>query len=368
MNPNPHSKPLLEQYGWNEHWDAILDQSNDKIRGLRPARVIAQHSHSYQAMTQDGEHTAVVTGKYAYTALQPSDFPAVGDWVMTEPMPGEARSVIHALLPRRSAMTRRAAGNVEAEQVIGANIDYLFITSALNQDFNIRKIERYLIAAWESGATPVVLLTKADLCPNPDAYLAQVEQAAPGVPVHFVSALHDQGIEQLQPYLRAGATIAVTGSSGVGKSTLLNWLAGQSRMATSDIRESDARGRHTTTHRELFPLPSGALVMDTPGMRELQLWDSQDGWQQAFSDIESLAAQCRYRDCRHESEAGCAVAEAIASGELDAGRLVNYKKTARELARQASKESKAMSKQAAKKSKSHARTRKPSRYYADELD
>ncbi|WP_027084695.1 ribosome small subunit-dependent GTPase A [Cohnella panacarvi] len=364
----PRSNQLLEQYGWNEHWDACLTETNDKIRGLRPARVIAQHSHSYQVMTQDGEHTAAVSGKYAYTAVQPSDFPAVGDWVMTEPMPGESRSVIHALLPRRSAMTRRAAGNVEAEQVIGANIDFLFMTSALNQDFNIRKIERYLIAAWESGATPIVMLTKADLCPNPEAYLAQVEQAAPGVPVYFVSALHDQGLGQLQPYLRKGATIAVTGSSGVGKSTLLNWLSGQSRMATSGIRESDARGRHTTTHRELFPLACGALVMDTPGIRELQLWDSQDGWQQAFSDIEALAAKCRFRDCRHESEAGCAVSEAIASGELEAGRLANYKKTARELARQASKENKALSKQDAKKSKSSARSRKPSRYDADELD
>lgn len=365
---NPQNCRLLEQYGWNAHWDAILTRSNDKIRELSPARVIAQHSHSYQVITCEGEHTAAVSGKYAYTAEQPCDFPAVGDWVMTEPMSGETRSVIHALLPRRSAMTRRAAGNIEAEQVIGANIDYLFITSALNQDFNIRKIERFMIAAWESGATPVVLLTKADLCPDPQALLARAENAAPGVPVHLVSALHDQGMEQLNPYLRSGATIAVTGSSGVGKSTLLNWLAGQSLMTTSGIRESDARGRHTTTHRELFPLPSGALVMDTPGMRELQLWDSQDGWQQAFADIEALAAACRYRDCRHESDVGCAVAAAIANGELEAGRLANYKKTARELARQASKESRGTSKKAGKSAKSQTRSRLPSRYYSDDID
>ncbi|MFC5530204.1 ribosome small subunit-dependent GTPase A [Cohnella yongneupensis] len=371
-NPNPQASTNIKKYGWNAHWEALLPPSDDNARGLSPARVIAQHSHSYQLMTESGEHTASVSGKYAYTAAHPSDFPAVGDWVLTEPMPGESRSVIHALLPRRSAMLRRAAGNIDVEQVIGANIDYLFITSALNQDFNVRRIERYLIAAWESGATPVVLLTKADLCEDPESLRAQVEHAAPGVPVHFVSALLDQGMEQLSPYMRPGATIAVTGSSGVGKSTLLNWLAGESRMTTSGIRESDARGRHTTTHRELFVLPGGALVMDTPGMRELQLWDSQEGWQHAFADIEALAANCRYRDCRHEAEAGCAVLEAISGGELEAGRLANYKKTGRELAHQARKETRSAGKQQASKSakaaKSSTRSSKPSRYYADDLD
>ncbi|MFD0670146.1 ribosome small subunit-dependent GTPase A [Cohnella sp. GCM10027633] len=367
LNESTNADPSLIAYGWNGYWDEARNRMHESVRRLSPARVVAQHSHSYQLMTTDGEHTAVVSGKYAYTAQSPGEFPAVGDWVLAEPMPGERRSVIHALLPRRSAMIRRAAGNVDVEQVIGANIDYLFITSALNQDFNVRRIERYLISAWDSGATPVVLLTKADLCPDPLALQAQVEEAAPGVHVHVVSAMHDQGKEQLAPYMIPGATIAVSGSSGVGKSTLLNWLAGATRMATSSIRESDARGRHTTTHRELFPLSGGALVMDTPGMRELQLWDAQDGLQHAFADIEALAEGCRYRDCRHERDAGCAVLGAIARGELEAARLANYKKTSRELARQARKEAKPNAgKSQGKSAKSAPRSRKSPR--ADESD
>lgn len=369
MNPTNHANELLNAYGWNLEWEAAASLLSEKYRSLTPSRVIAQHSHSYQLMTPDGERTATVTGKYEFQARERSDFPAVGDWVMTEPMTGERRSVIHALLPRRSAMIRRAAGGAVEDQVVGANMDYLFLASALNEDFNLRRIERYLIAAWESGAAPVVLLTKADLCEDPLLYLNQVESIAPGVPVHIVSALSGEGLEQLSPYMRPGATIALTGSSGVGKSTLLNWLAGDERQETSGIRESDARGRHTTTHRELFLLPGGALVMDTPGMRELQLWDAREGWEQTFSDIEELAARCRYRDCRHNGDPGCAVAAAIAEGTLDARRLANYNKTARELAHLARKE-KAAAGRLAKQSvgKSSAKPRKPNRNDAYEFE
>ncbi len=328
----------LQAYGWNDYWDTLLSQVKPEFQRLSPARVIAQFSHSYKIITELGEHSAGVTGKFEFNAVKRSDYPAVGDWVMVEMLPNESRSVIHAVLPRRTSMVRKAAGNVVEDQVIGANLDYLFIVNALNQDFNLRKIERYLVAAWESGAQPVVLLTKADLCEDPSKLALDVENAAPGVPVHFISAHFNQGRDELLPYLQPGSTIAVTGSSGVGKSTLLNWLADNELQRIQGIRESDARGRHTTTHRELFLLANGALIMDTPGMRELQLWDAQDGWQHAFSDIEELAAHCRYRDCKHESDQGCAIFEAMNTGELDPKRFANYKKTEKELAHLARKE------------------------------
>ncbi|MFC4779454.1 ribosome small subunit-dependent GTPase A [Paenibacillus sp. GCM10023252] len=333
------------QYGWNEAWEekAALVRGEMAGKELVQARVCAQYAASaYRLISDLGDCTGEVSGKFRFLAVSRSAYPAVGDWVMVEWLAGEpARAVIHSILPRKSAMTRRAAGSVPEEQVIGANLNYLFITSALNQDFNLRKIERYMVAAWESGAAPVILLTKSDLCEDARALAALVEEAAPGVPVHVVSALHDEGREQLSPYLAAGNTIAVTGSSGVGKSTLLNWLAGDELQHTGGIREDDARGRHTTTHRELFLLPGGALMLDTPGMRELQLWEADEGWQQAFVDIEGLAADCRFRDCKHEAEADCAVQAAISTGELDHSRFTNYKKTERELARLARKEQRA---------------------------
>lgn len=302
------------------------------------ARVVAQFSHQYRIVTEAGEQAAVVTGKFEFEAVNRGDFPAVGDWVLVQPLPGEARAVIHALLPRRSAMVRKEAGQRVDVQVISANLDYVFITNALNQDFNLRKIERYLLAVWESGARPVVLLTKADLCDDPDHYAALVEGVAPGVPVHAVSAFENQGREALSEYLLPGQTIAITGSSGVGKSTLLNWLADAEKQRVQDIRESDARGRHTTTHREMFVTPSGAIIVDTPGMRELQLWESDEGMDTTFSDIGELAASCRFQDCRHEREEGCAVKQAIADGTLEQRRFANFKKMEKELAHMARKE------------------------------
>ncbi|WP_123041604.1 ribosome small subunit-dependent GTPase A [Cohnella candidum] len=338
---NVENQNYLQNYGWNGHWESLWQQKEFAANAnLRPARVTAQFSHAYRVVTETGERLAEVTGKFEFRASAKSEFPAVGDWVAAE-LSGEDRAALHAVLPRRSAMTRRAAGSRDEEQVIGTNIDYLFIVNALNEDFNLRRIERYLVMAWESGAQPVVLLTKADLCADPEEKEAQVEAIAPGVPVHAVSAAENEGKEKLLPYLQPGRTVAVTGMSGVGKSTLLNWLADEAVQRVQGIREDDARGRHTTTHRELFLLPSGALLMDTPGMRELQLWDAQDGWQEAFSDIAELALRCRFRDCTHRSEAGCAVREALETGELDAKRYANYGKTERELARLARKESSA---------------------------
>ncbi|WP_223829455.1 ribosome small subunit-dependent GTPase A [Paenibacillus arenilitoris] len=329
----------LTAYGWNDAWDsAWRDNPHCGNAAYEPARVVAQYSKQYKIMTAGGEKIAAVSGKYAFEAGGRSDFPAVGDFVAAQPLEGEQRAVIHSLLPRLSAMTRKEAGNVVDEQVIAANIDTMFITNALNQDFNIRRIERYLIAVWESGARPVVLLTKADLCDDAEEKVSAVQDIAPGVPVHAVSAHKNQGKEALAPYLRPGRTVAVAGMSGVGKSTLLNWLAEDDLQQVHGIRESDSRGRHTTTHRELFFLPSGAIMIDTPGMRELQLWDAADGWETTFSDIAELAANCRFHDCSHESEAGCAVKEALESGALDARRYGNYKKTERELAHLARKE------------------------------
>lgn len=328
----------LQALGWNVHWQSAFEAAAKTIDGLVPARVTAQFTNQYRIGAEAGELSAEVSGKFQFQAASRSDYPAVGDWVLIQPLPGEQRAVIHGVLPRRTAMIRRAAGSVPEEQVIGTNIDTLFIVNALNGDYNVRKIERYLIVAWESGAAPVVLLTKADLCEDALQRIAEVEAATPGVPVHAVSALQDEGRSELLPYLRQGRTIAVTGSSGAGKSTLLNWLAGEERQIVQGVREDDARGRHTTTHRELFPLPGGFVMMDTPGMRELQLWDSESGRQEAFADIEALSANCRFRDCKHLAEKGCAVREALQDGSLDEHRYASYKKTGRELAHQARKE------------------------------
>lgn len=341
----------LTKYGWNEHWQGLMDSMKEQGKPVVPARVTAQFSKQYRIVTETGEKTAAVTGRYEFEATSRADFPAVGDWVLVELLQGESRAVIHTLLPRASAMTRKEAGSVPDEQVIAANTDTIFIVSALNQDFNVRKIERYLIAVWESGAQPVVLLTKADLCSDPDEYVSRVMSSAPGVPVHAVSSVMDQGKEAIAPYLVPGHTVAISGSSGAGKSTLLNWLSGQEVQRVQGIREDDARGRHTTTHRELFLLPGGAIMVDTPGMRELQLWDSAGGWGETFSDIEELAGQCRFHDCRHEAEAGCAVQEALQEGTLDPGRYANYKKTEKELAHLARKEN-----AAAKRQKDHGRS------------
>ncbi|CAI6078169.1 ribosome small subunit-dependent GTPase A [Cohnella sp. JJ-181] len=333
--------PEMEAYGWNEEWEKKYLALPTAAKKLAPARVVAQYSHQYRLATPWGDRFAEVSGKYAFAAASPGDYPAVGDWVAAELPDGGSPAVIHALLPRRTSIVRRAAGSRPDEQIIGANLDAVFIVASLNEDWNLRRIERYLIAVREGGAQPVLLLTKADLCDAPDRYVEEARAIAPDVPVFAVSALLDRGRDMLAPYVTPGMTVGATGSSGVGKSTLLNWLAGERHQVVQDIREDDARGRHTTTHRELFLLPSGAIWLDTPGMRELQLWESEEGWQATFSDIEALAASCRFRDCRHGAEQGCAVREALEAGELDEGRYANYRKTERELARLALKEQRA---------------------------
>lgn len=331
----------LVSKGWNSRWQTLWDELGEQNAGLEPARIASDHGSRCRVVLDDGECWAEPSGRLRHAAETGEGLqPAVGDWVAVRRLE-EGHAVIMRILPRSSVISRRAAGSVPAEQVVAANVDNLFLVSALNDDFNVRRMERYLIMAWNSGASPVVLLTKSDLCPDAAFQIAEMEAVAPGVPVLAVSAHENIGGEALQPYLGPGRTIALTGSSGCGKSTLVNWLCGRPLQRVQEVRLDDSKGRHTTTHRELFELPSGGVIIDTPGMRELQLWEDGGGLNLAFADIEQLAAGCRFADCRHEREAGCAVLEAVAAGGLEEKRLLNYRKTQRELAYYSAKEVKA---------------------------
>jgi len=285
----------------------------------------------YRVYAEAGELVVTSTGSLRHRAVGQVEMPATGDWVAVNPPQTGQSGSIQALLPRKSAFSRKVAGRATQEQVVAANVDTVFLMSGLDHDFNLRRIERYLIMAWESGARPVVILNKVDLCEDPDQLVGEVEAIAPGVPVHAVSSKWEQGLDVVRSYLREGETIALLGSSGVGKSTLINRLIGEERLRTQEVRENDQRGRHTTTHRELIILPEGGLLMDTPGMRELQLWEADEGTDQSFADVEELEAQCRFPNCQHGTEPGCAVQLAIEEGRIEPGRVDNYLKIQREL-------------------------------------
>jgi ribosome biogenesis GTPase len=319
----------LTELGWNEHFEQHRPEGE-----LVLGRVAVEHRGAYAVYTDAGEAWAELAGKLRYEAAGRGELPAVGDWVAMQPRP-EGRATIHAVLPRRTKISRKVNLSETEEQVLAANVDTIFLVSSLNRDLNARRIERYLATAWESGAEPAIVLNKADLCPMEERaeLIAGVEAVAFGVPVHTVSAVTGEGLDEVSPYFGPGRTVVLLGSSGVGKSTLINRVLGVERLETREIRAGDGRGRHTTTHRELIVMPGGGLVIDTPGLRELQLWESSDGLGETFQDVTQLAAECRFADCVHETEPGCAVREAIRSGALPAERLESYRKLQRELAR-----------------------------------
>jgi ribosome biogenesis GTPase len=324
--------PDLEQLGWNARLaDAFAPHAAD---GLVPGRIVVEHTHIYRVITAEAELLARVSGRLRHEADARADFPAVGDWVAVAPGTQGADARILAVLPRRSRFSRRAAGDVTEEQVVAANIDTVFLVAGLDGDFNPRRIERYLVVAVESGAAPVIVLNKADLVEDPEGMAAAVRASAAGVPVHTVSCRVPESLDVLRQYLGHGETGALLGSSGVGKSTIVNRLIGHELLRTHDVRDSDSRGRHTTTARQLILLPGCGVLIDTPGMRELQLWDAGDAMGGTFDDVEALGAACRFRDCRHQQEPGCAVRAAVEAGEMSSGRFESYHKLQAEQARQ----------------------------------
>ena len=351
---------MLERFGWSP---ALEDQfAQHAADGLEPARVAVEHRDAYILYTARGERPAELSGRLRHAVEERGDLPAVGDWVAIADPEGGERALVPYVVPRRTKFSRMAANDhgQTVEQVVAANVDVVFLTAGLDGDLNLRRLERYLTLGWESGAEPVVVLTKTDLCDEVAAALHEVESVAVGVPVHAVSNVTGEGIEALGSYFAGDRTVAALGSSGVGKSSLVNRLAGEELMPTGGLR-ADGKGRHTTTNRQLLLLPGGGLFLDTPGMRELRLWESEEGLAAAFDDVAAMAAQCRFTDCAHASEPGCAVRAALADGTLDRERFDSWRKLQGELAHLAIKQDARLRAEARKERRRFARgTRKTS--------
>lgn len=324
----------LTELGWKREFQTAWEeyQNTSNSRDISLGRVAVEHKGIYRILCEHGELLGRMSGKMLAESERGMERPAVGDWVVISARHDEGQATIHAVLPRFSKFSRQIAGTSHNEQIVATNIDTVFLVMALNKDFNVRRLERYLLTAWDSGANPVIILTKADLCEDIEKKCSEVEQVAFGVPTYVVSAVTNQGIDELKAFFKVGETTAFLGSSGVGKSTLINRLYGQDILRTNEIRGDDDKGRHTTTHRELIVLESGGIVIDTPGMRELQLWDVTESVSQGFEDIETLAEACRFRDCQHDGEPGCAVQAAIDNGSLPVERYQSYQKLLKELA------------------------------------
>lgn len=318
----------LTVLGWNEDLEKEFAVYKDFCEA---GRVAVEYKGLYKVYCESREVLAAVSGKMMYSAAERGDYPAVGDWVVLDRSASEEdRAVIRGILTRKSKFSRKSVGNTVEEQIVAVNVDTLFICMSLNQNFNLRRLERFITMGWDSGATPVVLLTKSDLCDDIEEKLKETMETAIGVDVHCISCMDSSAAAVVRNYIKPGHTLAFLGSSGVGKSTIINRLLGEEKLDTQAISGMGDRGRHTTTNRELIVLPGGGIVIDTPGMREFHILDTEEGISTAFEDIEGLAGNCKFSDCTHSTEPGCAVKEAIENGTLSEDRYNNYLKLKKE--------------------------------------